>query len=41
MNAYAKSFDENSNNMNLLVKDEKIFKKNNEIWNKIGSLCFN
>ena len=41
MNAYAKSFDENSNNMNFLVKDEKIFKKNNEIWNKIGSLFFN
>ena len=25
----------------FLVKDEKILKKKNEIWNKIGSLCFN
>ena len=41
MNAYAKSFDENSKYMNFLVKDEKTFKKNNEIWNKIGSLFFN
>ena len=40
MNAYAKSFDENSKYINFLVKDEKIFqkKKKNEIWNKIGSL---
>ena len=41
MNAYAKSFHENSKYMNFLVKDEKTFKKKNEIWNKIGSLFFN
>ena len=41
MNAYAKSFDENSKYMNFLVKDQKTFKKKNEIWNKIGSLFFN
>ena len=27
MNAYAKSFDENSKYINFLVKDEKIFQK--------------
>ena len=38
INAYAKCFDENSKCINLLIKDEEIFKKYNEILNKIASL---
>ena len=34
-NAYAKYFDKNNNCINLLVKDEEILKKCNEIWNKL------
>ena len=38
MNAYVKYFDKNNKCINLVIKDEEILKKYNEIWNKIGSL---
>ena len=38
MNAYVKYFDKNSKYMNLLVNDEEVLEKYNEIWNKTKNL---
>ena len=38
MNAYTKYFDNGSKGMNLLVCDELLIEKYNEIWNKIKNL---
>ena len=38
MNVYTKYFDDNSEYMNLLVFDKELFKKDNEIWDKVEDL---
>ena len=38
MNAYAKYFDKNNKQINLLVNDKEILKKYSDIRNKIKSL---
>ena len=38
MNAYAKYFDKNNKQINLLVNDKEILKTYNEIWDKMKNL---
>ena len=38
MNGYIKCFDNNNKYMNLIVHDEEILKKYNEIWDKVKDL---
>ena len=38
MNAYAKYFNQNDKYINLLMNDQEILEKYNQIWNKIKRL---
>ena len=38
MNGYVKYFDSSNKYMNLLVRNQELLKKHNEIWNKISNL---